>query len=385
MSPATHGQHGSSPRVVAVVVPTLLTGGAEKQALALMRNLDPSRWRPVVFCLHEGGPLYEQARADGFESIVLGSRSGADPRVIWPLARMLRDSGASVVLCRGFSATTHGRIAARLAGIRVTVVAEHSSEDIGRRGVMKRWMDALLARRTSAWVAVTASQKPYLIAEKNVRAERLHVIPNGVEVPDRIVTRQQARTALRIPDESTVFGTISVVRPEKDHKTLISAFTEIVDTVADAVLLIGGDGPSMPDVRAAVQESRHADKIVLLGAVSDVWKVLPAIDVYVCSSLTEAMPISVVEAMTVGLPVVSTDVGGVPELLGWGELGRLVPPNNAALLSASMAELGTDPSVARNLGHQAQLSASAYSAKTMAESYQSLFDELVSQAEAGSA
>jgi glycosyltransferase involved in cell wall biosynthesis len=264
--------------------------------------------------------------------------------------------------------------------VPVKIVAEHSAEDIRPRGPLKRAIDWVLKPFTSAWVAVSEAQTSYLVSRKGVPGSRLHHIPNGVTIPDGPkLSREVARRRLGVPLDAFVIGTVSVLRPEKDHATLIGAFSSVAREVPSAMLVIAGDGPSAHEVRACAESRGLRDRVMFTGAVTDVGAVLSALDVYASSSVTEALPLSIMEAMGAGLPIVATEVGGVRELLDAGGAGVMVPPSDENALGEALIELSNDPERARVLGKAARVASRRYDAGVMAHAYESLLDELIAE------
>lgn len=367
---------GELPAPVICIVPTLHTGGAERQLVTLVKGLDPARWRAMVVCLDAEGELADELRDVGTEVRLLNSPGRRRVVALVHLVRLLRQSGAGVVLCRGFSATSLGRVAAAIAGVHGTVVAEHSSAVIGRRGPLKDLIDRTLARGTAAWVVVSETQVGYVTRVRYAMPERVHVIPNGIEYTERLASDPVGfRRSIGLSEAATAIVSVAVMRPEKDHLTLVRAFAAHVKREHESMLLIVGDGPTRRDVQREVERLGVKDAVVFLGHRTDVADILAVSDVFVLTSVTEAQPIAVIEAMWAGLPIVASCVGDLPEMLGHGEGGILVPPGDVDGFTAALDRL-SGSSEREEWASRALVRADAYDARLMVERYECLFDGL---------
>ena len=171
-----------------------------------------------------------------------------------------------------------------------------------------------------------------------------------------------------------VAGTVGRLAPEKDQKLLIDALMPKLS--AEVQLIIVGDGSE----RAALtQHARGSRFIHLVGARKDVPRLLAALDVFVLSSRTEGLPLVIPEAMAMGLPVVSTAVGGIPTVIDEGKTGFLVPAGDAAALGAALARLASDRALADTCGRLGRETALArYSRERMVRDYLDLYEQVLS-------
>jgi glycosyltransferase involved in cell wall biosynthesis len=188
---------------------------------------------------------------------------------------------------------------------------------------------------------VSEDLKRHMVAE-GFGAENVAVIYNGIDpgpLPDaqgRIAARKQ----LGVPADSLVIGTIGRLDPVKDLATLLRALAQCSQEV-QALLVIIGDGPERPALEALARELSVDSRVQFLGHRDDARQWLPACDVYVNSSVSEGVSLTILEAMAAGLPVIATRVGGTPEVVT-GECGLLVPARDAGALARALSELHRD-------------------------------------------
>ncbi|NNE43034.1 MAG: glycosyltransferase, partial [Gemmatimonadetes bacterium] len=331
----------SSPVPVLFLLPALPVGGAERQIASLVRGLDRTRFRPHVACQHALGPVAEEIRAAGVEPELLSGSSRVDPAFLANTRRLLKRERIRILVTHGFSTGVVGRLAAVLQRVPVRILAEHSTGErdmtAGRHRI-NRWLNA----RTSAWIAVAHGQVPYLVETKRIPPDRIHVIPNGIDV-DAIAAaasasaRDEVRAEFGIPPEAPVAGMIAVLRPEKDPKTFLLAARFVLDALPRAHFILAGDGPLLDDMRQEARVLNMEAHVHLPGRRADVPRILAALDASVLSSTdVETMPLAFLESMAAGLPLIGTRVGGLPELVTEGGNGSLVEPRDPRGLADAM-------------------------------------------------
>jgi glycosyltransferase involved in cell wall biosynthesis len=186
------------------------------------------------------------------------------------------------------------------------------------------------------------------------------------------------RRELGIPDDAVVVGTVGNLRPAKGHQDLVQAMAALPETVPKPLLVIAGAGELEQTIRQAAADSGMSDRLMLLGRRNDIPKVLGAFDLFVLSSRREGFPVAILEAMSAGIPIVATDVGGVGEAILNGRTGRLVPAANPAALSQAIESGLSNPDVTAELaGNGLKLFHNEFTDKGMAEGYERLYSEVL--------
>jgi glycosyltransferase involved in cell wall biosynthesis len=185
-------------------------------------------------------------------------------------------------------------------------------------------------------IGVSEGVREHLIGQ-GIKPERVSTVYNGVEVPNDLPSKSEARKKFGIPPDALVFGTVARLTPMKGIEFSLRALAEIQKSIPGSVYVLVGDGDHAEQYALLAKELQIESQVKFLGYQSKVFEPLAAMDVFLFPSLKEAMGISVVEALAVGLPVVSTNVGGLPEVVT--ELvGALVPPeDSAAMAKAALA------------------------------------------------
>ncbi len=340
------------PLPVVFLVTNLDTGGAERQLAELVTRMDPRRFRPIVVCQKCGGPFYDDIEHAGIETHALEAPGRWDPRFAWRLAALCRHVKAEALVIRGFSTGVIGRLVGWSLGIRPILMAEHSTGRIDC-DPKKRPIERLLSRHTDGAIAVARGQVPFLVDDKGFDPERIRVIYNGIDLEDWTpAERDEALCAeLGIPLEAPVVGILAMLRPEKDHGTFLEAARLVLEEVPECRFLIVGEG-----VERAALEKRTADlglseRVLFTGRRTDVPRLLSVFDVSVLSSVTvETFPMSFLEAMAMARPLVTTRVGGVPEMIEEGENGFVVDLRDPAGLARALVRVVANRETARAMG-----------------------------------
>lgn len=212
------------------VVPLLKAGGAERHLTTLLPRMDPARFTPSVVCIGGEGELFADLRAAGVEAISLNLRKWQAARALRELVLIIRRQRPDAVVVSGYNAETLGRIAARVAGVKHTIMWVHNATEITPRGVVHRTVDRGLIRWTSSYFGVAMVQRQFLVHERGYPADRIRIIHNGVD-PELFDTTTDRRAVAEFGfgREVPVVGILGSLRPEKDHATFLRAARIVID------------------------------------------------------------------------------------------------------------------------------------------------------------
>jgi glycosyltransferase involved in cell wall biosynthesis len=367
------------------VISGLELGGAEHVLLRVLPRL-PKAIRPRVLSMTRVGPVGERLRALGVDVDALGMpRSGASVLRLPALVRWLRADAPDVVQTVLYHADLLGGIAARMAGVRSVAWSIHNSA--GR-------LDALKAS-TRAVVGVCARLSHRLpdrimcCSQAAVRnhvalgydASRFELIPNGFDLtqwrPDRDA-RARLRAELGLPADAPVIGLFARLDPQKDHAGFFEAAGRLLRERPDARFVLAGEGvtDADPRMRAWMARAGVTEATRLLGPRDDVARLLPGLDLSVLTSIGEAFPNAVGEAMACGVPCVVTDVGDAALMVG--PTGVVVPPADpGAAARAWCAMLARSAAERARMGEAARARiAERYELASVAERYAAFYQRL---------
>lgn len=365
------------PTATLMVIHHLRQGGAERQLVELALGLARRGDRVVIACIDRPDIELTGLRNAGVEVRGMGAshrlqRLLAVPRLAWMARRV------DVVHCTMWDASLWGRLAAMLAR-RPVVVADHATDRNVQRSLSGARRDSWIALHnrilepfTYATVACARSQVPLLESE-GVRRERIAYIPNGVSVADlrgagcRGLSRQQ----LGIPGDAKVIVHLAHFRPEKNQIATLELVAALREDLPDVhVLFVGAGDRSHVETEA---ERMRASWAHFLGRRNDVAGLLAVSDLMILPSTSDTMPMSLLEAMAVGVPFVATDVGDVPWLVATTGAGLCVPAGDPSALRAACLAVLTDATLARRLSDAADAAVGDFDAERMLERYSELF------------
>ena len=335
------------------VAPDMRVGGAQRHDARLLPRMDPAKITPSVVCINGEGEFFPTLTAAGIEatSLHLGGKRNA-MRALRELVSIMRRTQPDVVVMRSYNAEILGRIAARIAGVKHTIMWMHMIGDIKPRSWIRNTVDRGLARWTTAYFGSAEAQRPYLVDELGYPDDKIRIILYGVDPAlFDTDTDRGVLTEFGIPDDDPVVGILAVLRPEKDHVTFLRAARIVIDQMPRARFLIIGDGPMRPALEKMCTDLGITSNVHFAGNRTDVAQMLRAIDVFTLTSTTvECLPFALLEAMASARPAVCTSVGGVPEMIKEGESGYLVPQKDPEQLASRLVSLLSDPQSARRMG-----------------------------------
>jgi len=276
--------------------------------------------------------------------------------------------------------------AARLAGVRTIIHSEHGYEveTLGgapmRQRLFRKWAYSM----TDAMFAVSRDLREHHARLAWIGAERIRVIYNGVDTNrfcPALERRAQVRRELGISEKTYVVGSVGRLVPIKDYETLISAASRLCAQGIDIVALLVGTGPELASLQEHVNSISNLEgRVHFLGACDRVPEVLNSMDTFVLPSLGEGMSNTLLEAMASGLPVVATNVGGNPEVVGSRGSRWLFGPRDVATLAELLVRLAKNPEERHAEGTAARERAMhRFSLQVMAEQYRNLYLEATAQ------
>ena len=329
------------------VIGSLGVGGAERALCGLVTAIEPARAKMKIVSLISGGPLTDALVRQGIEVETLGmSPARPDPSAVVRLARRLRADRPDLVVTWMYHANLIGGLAAKLAD-RIPVVwnIRHTSLEPRRSKCLTRWIaraGGTLSRTVPDATVFVARASRQSHAALGYTCPDSCVIPNGFDLdefqPDA-AARRQVRAELGLAPEMPLIGMIGRFHPDKDHCSFLEAAAYVRRGNRRARFLLCGAGVTPANRELTSWADRHGirDACHFLGSRDDVPRLAAALDVAVCSSLTEAFPRAVGEAMACSVPCVVTDVGDARHLVG--SAVRVVPPGHPAALAQAMQEI----------------------------------------------
>jgi glycosyltransferase involved in cell wall biosynthesis len=331
-------------------------GGAEILVVEFVRRLSPDRFDRYLCTTRMPEPerlALSIEEADELEQVGvhvlnLGRRSSASILPWRRLWQLLVRERIDIVHAHMLRANVPAALLARLAGVPVVISHEHGSS-LYEHSVRRALNLHIVGRLSDVVLSVSESDRANLI-EGGMPADRVRVLPNGIlPLPSGADVRAELA-----PDGRPLVGAVGRLYPVKGYDDLIGAVRVLKERGTAVRCVIAGVGPDETRLRGLIDEQDLQDDVRLLGLRDDVPSLLRAFDVAVMSSHSEGSPLAILEYMAAGLPIVSTRVGGVSELISDGEHGLLVAPQDPAALADGLGRILSDSDLGARLGAAAQ-------------------------------
>jgi len=355
-------------------------GGTERQQAELIKRLPAERYDQTVAAM-EKGPFAAEVEERGIPVIEFPFTSFYNTRAVrnyFALARLIRRRRFHIIHCHNFYSNIFGTVAARLAGMKNIIT---SRRDLGGMFTETQLRVQRLAYRFSAAVlANSQGVKRFLIENERVPETKIHCVYNGIDT-ERFTPREpssEVAQSIGIELGSPVVGMVGNLHPWKGFNVFVRAAAAVKASRPHARFLIVGDGSQRAPLQQMARELNVESELAFAGARSDIPEMLALMSVFVLSSPAEGLPNAVLEAMACGLPVVASNVGGVPETITNGETGFLVSPGDAAGFAEKILQLLNDPMHAKQMGEAGRRKVvEQFSCERLVKNMQALYDEIM--------
>ncbi len=359
-------------------------GGLETLIVEAINKMPVEQYRHAVVCLTRFTDFKDRITRPGVEVLALDKQPGLGLGThvkLWRLLRRLRPT----ILHTYNLATAEYAFTAAMAGVPVRIHAEHGRDAGDPQGKNRKHqlLRRLLLPFIDCYVAVSSDLEQWLVRDVGIPREKVLFIDNGVDTA-RFAPTPAGRSlppGIILHPEDFVVGTVGRIQDVKNHACLVDAFIALNALLPDQrhrlKLVIVGAGPLLPALQKQVERAGIADAVILTGGRDDIAELMQTFSVFAMSSIAEGMPVTLLEAMASGLPVVSTSVGGIPDVVTDNVTGALVPSGDPAALAHALAPYVQDCGLAPRHGANARaLVVARYSIDVMLKSYAALYTRL---------
>jgi glycosyltransferase involved in cell wall biosynthesis len=349
------------------IVFSLKIGGLEKFVLDLSSNYSTDI-NPCIVCLDEAGDL--GVTGPHIDIYYLSNDSTSLTWKIFKFLLLIRKLDFDIIHTHNLAAHHYGAIASYI--YRKPLIHTKHGKYYPTKMTMK-FLERFSFYFTKILVGVSEDIKESYIRTTACSREKVTTILNGINV-DNFVTNKNM-------NDSNPFVNIGIVArlsAEKDHRTLLHAFKIALDLMPNIILTIVGDGPEEENLLNYVQDHGLKNSVIFLGKRLDVPQILSTLDIFVLSSVTEGVPISLLEAMAACLPCIATNVGGNPEVVEDGVTGYLVPAENPQMIAEKLLILANDRSLRISMGLSGnERVKKLFSISTAASKYEKLYKSVL--------
>jgi glycosyltransferase involved in cell wall biosynthesis len=348
-------------------------GGQENRTLHECLGLRDSFGERVIILCRPGSKLGERAASAGLEVHTHRLRASHDIAAVRFIAGLIKRERVDVVVTHSGTDSFLAGIGARVSSVRPVVVrTRHLALPITSKPTY-----SLIPHRV---VTVSEYVRRYLVVERGIPSRQVLDIPTGIDLSrfDPRAVSDDFRKTEGIPEDVPLVGVIAILRRKKGHHVLLDAIPGILREVPDALFVFAGNGPQTENIEKKIRELCIEKNVRLLGLRRDVEAVLKGIDLFVLPTFQEALGTSILEASAMERAVVSTRVGGVPEVVRHGRTGLLVEPDNAEELKEAIVKLLKDPGLRASMGKEGRKLVEAdFSTTRMVQKLHGLYSTLV--------
>jgi glycosyltransferase involved in cell wall biosynthesis len=373
--------HSRQLHVVHVVL-SLNVGGLERNVVNQVREGQKLGQKVSIVCLDEPGVLAPRVEAMGARVVTLGRLPGLRPAMILRTRKALAALRPDVVHTHQIATLLYGAAAAKLLGVPVVVHTEHTRELYATR-LRTRLLGRIGAKSCDVFYCLTEDMAKQVRDARVAPARKVRIIQNGIDIDhftDTLGDRAAVRQSLGVPADAPLIGTVGRLNEIKRQDVLIRAFDRLRRQFPDAHLVLVGEGPARAELEKLVADLRLGSFVHFAGYQPSSGPYLRAMDLFSMTSRIEGMPQSMLEASVVGVPVVASRVGGIPELVQDRKTGILFEFGDEVGLAAAWTKLLTDHDYARRLAEAASTRVrQTFSVARMAGDYNRDFLELLGE------
>lgn len=317
-----------------------LWAGAEAQAFNLVREMVKDDQVSLKVITFNNGVLVDKLRICGIETEVIDESKTNFIVIVWHIFQILKKAKVEIIHVHGFKESFLGGIAARFCG-HVRIFRTFHGKGLTDSKLRYRLIEKINGIFFSdQLISVSEDLKQFLVS-CGFKKSILKVVHNGVCLDDvkPTNTAEDVRRELRISDDAFVIGTLGRMVKVKGHKFFIEGAKEVVTRNPRIYFILAGDGPLMGESLDWVKKNNLMENIKIIGFRNDPYDVLNIFDVFALTSLHEGIPMVLLEAMCLGKPLITTGVGGIPEIISDRVTGIMIPPGNSKGFAAACMEL----------------------------------------------
>lgn len=316
-------------------------GGSETVVFDIARKLNKNLFDVLIISFKEG-PVRKIYENIGVKVAVIEKKSKVDVQFVYYLRRLLQENNIQLVNAHHFYPLLYTFLAKTMTDIMI-VYTEHSVWQYQEMNRVRKILLKFILRNTSVVIAISKQLFYFYKISGIVSVDKIKLIINGIDLSRFQINYNSIKSKLNIPPNDKMIGMIANIRPEKNHKLLISAFSRLVniDHFNLRLILVGLDRMN-GDVQRYANDTRCSDRIHFLGSRTDVADILNSLDVFCLPSSYEGLPLTILEAMACGVPVIGANVMGINEVITHNVNGLLFDSGDGQMLYESLKKIIED-------------------------------------------
>lgn len=363
------------PKIMHVVL-SMHVGGAERLVYDMVKYPAFAKRPPIVCCLDAVGDLGEKLRQEGYKVYCKGRRPGLDLKMVLWLRQIIIREQVDVVHAHQYSPLFYAVPSALLAGRKKVIYTEHGRFHPEYKSWKRTLFNPVLAMGVDHLVSISAATAQAMAAYDNFPLHRIKIIHNGIDCAGMQpkIDRQAKRKELGLSPTCRIIGTAARLNSIKNIAMMLRGLKLILEKIPNTCLVIAGEGEEEHNLKNLAYELEIADHVKFIGLRFDLPVIYQLFDVFLLTSFSEGISVTLLEAMASGAPAVVTDVGGNREIVLDGKSGYLVPVDDDVLLAQRVVAVLQDAELATQMGKVArQRVQDNFSAGAMIKGYRQLY------------
>ena len=364
---------------------TPIFGGAERHMTLLAKTLDPEKYKVtiVISAYKELNKWHEELKNAGINVIRLKVFHKHDPNHLFILKKLLATEKPDILHLHIWNPASC-RYAFFAANPKITKIVATEHDPFALKGIKKIFKNKCL-KLTNHVITVSNANKDFMIKEYPTIKDRISVIHNGIDLQkfEKEILRfssqdkQKIRTLFNADSGSFVILTVAALHPRKGLKYLIQAFHDILPYIPESKLIIVGEGPQKTDLENLIKKLDIVNKVMLLCTRNDIPKILKSSDLFILPSLKEAFGLVILEAMAAQIPIIASNVGGIPEIIQNFKTGYLIEPAKSNAIAEKIVEIYNNKAQSEKISFIASHEVKKFDATTMAKKTAEIYDQLL--------
>lgn len=359
------------------IVEDLNIGGLERVIESIVVGLNKDKYNVQVWCLSEGGEIADELIDKGIDLKILGMISYYNPVNIVKLAHYLKKAEVDIIHFHGYFGNTFGRLSAIMAKVPSKISHVHTTYyNFKKRNI---YIEKILSHFTDKIICISKATKSFVEEFEGIPSNKTCLIYNGVnQFRDYSNNVSITRALYNLSNDDIVAITVASLVNHKGHRFLIDAISTLTKKFENLKLLIIGDGPLRETLESYVRDKNLTSTAIFTGKQNEVFPFLKIADLFILSSIErEGLGLALIEAMACGLPLIGTNLGGIPEVIENNVNGLLVPPGNSKFLAEAIERLIINQNLRNEMVKQGKkIHKERFSDKIMLNKIESLYDEL---------
>ncbi|MCC5827185.1 glycosyltransferase [Alkalimonas sp.] len=350
-------------------------GGTEQVINQLVRGMDKSAVEHRICCIEGSvGAIGQALQNEGIGIEVLTRQPGFDWALIKSIRQLIKKHHIDILHCHQYTPWVYGWFAA--LGTKAKVIFTEHGRFFPDRHRRKAWLvNKLMAATTYKITAISKATKAALVEYEFIPAHKIEVIYNGIEpLQSSEAGKARVRQELGIRPEQRVIGTVARLDPIKNQAMMLEAFALLAPKFPDLVLLLVGDGPERQNLEQLASKLKISERVIFAGFKSPATDYMAIMELFLLPSLSEGTSMTLLEAMSLGIPCIVSDVGGNPEVVQHERCGLVLINNTSSFLAERIEYLIDNPEVFSLLATSAKkIFESTYTVKTMCDYFKSCY------------